>query len=116
MGILIVFYSLISGFYLKELAELCNANELITNRYQCILAVRELKDTSTTIKFAITPNTPNGYDVLQVMDSDYPKGCLLFNDWNDGNDWAYWNTHGPEPALIRNPEPYSRPICKTMSI
>ena len=101
MFILIIFYSLISGFYfLKELNELCNANELMANIGQCKSAVRQLKNTGTTIHFQATGEY-----------SRYPKGCFLYKGVANTAVVTYWNTHASG-----NSQPNSRPICKTIGI
>ena len=102
MLVLLIFYSLISGppYFLKELGELCNDNELITNLTECKSAVSELKNTGMEIRFESTTGI-----------SCYPKGCILFKGISNKLTKAYWNTPVSGSA---NSE--IRPICKKINM
>ena len=91
--LLLILLELISEthYFLSQRNDLCLHNEMIADVDECKLAVIQLKEDGSTIKFKYT-----------VSDSNYPRGCFVFA----GID-VYWNTDMSGKA-----QKDSQPFCK----
>ena len=101
---LIIYALILEAYFVGALNELCDANELIANVDDCIIAINELRAGGTDIQFTGTIFTNNWEDAL------FPKGCFASTVGKSPQDTgvlAYWNKH-----ITGNAETNSHPICK----